>query len=152
MKHLLRHPVLVGICLEVLLTASGKYFSMPDHKRPDIVSTVERIHYPANTFIVGMADLLGLEILPVQLMVLSSTFTAPVWIVLLYVVGGFVDPRLGGVPRKVSRQVRREAEEEPGILQEKPQSDPSLVPRKAGNNRTGPSDTDDRTRFRWLHS
>jgi hypothetical protein len=150
MRFLLRHPVVVGICVEVLLTASGIYFSMPGNQRADIVSTVEMIHYPANTFIVGMADLLGLEILPEQLLVLSSTFTAPVWIVLLYIIGGFVDPRLGGTPRKASRRVRREAEEEPGNLQREPPHEPSLISANTGGGH--PSNTDTRARFPWLHS
>jgi hypothetical protein len=150
MKFFLRHPVVVGICVEVLLTASGIYFSLPSHQRADIVSTVDRIHYPANTFIVGMADLLGLEILPEQLLVLSSTFTAPVWIVLLYIIGGFVDPRLGGTPRKASRRVQREAEEEPGNLQREPPREPPLISANAGGSH--PSDTNNHTRFPWLHS
>jgi hypothetical protein len=150
MRFLLRHPVVVGICVEVLLTASGMYFSMPGRQRADIVSAVDRIHYPANTFIVGMADLLGLEILPEQLLVLSSTFTAPVWIVLLYIIGGFVDPRLGGTPRKASRRVQREAEQEPGNLQREPPREPPLVSAKAGGS--DPSNTDNGTRFPWLHS
>ncbi len=150
MKFLLRHPVVTGICFEVLLVVSGVYFSMPGHKRADIVSTVDAIHYPANTFIVGMAELLELDVEPVQVSVLTSTFTAPAWIVLLYVVGGFVDPRLGGTPRKASRRVQREAEEEPGNLQRQPPHEPPLV--SANTRGSRPSDTTDNAPFPWQRS
>jgi hypothetical protein len=152
MKFLLRHPVVTGICIEVLLVVSGVYFSMPDHKRRDIVSTVDAIHYPVNTFIVGMAELLELHPEPVQIEVLTSTFTAPVWIVLLYVVGGFVDPRLGSAPRKASRRMQREAEEEPGNLQRQPPHEPPLVGVGTGNRHSCPSDTGDNAPFPWQRS
>lgn len=92
MRFLLRHPVMNGLGIEILLSVLGVCFSMPGHKWPAVALAIDYVHSPAAALLGRVDGLLGLHIPPVPFYWLCSGLMVPVWIVLIFIAGRFVSP------------------------------------------------------------